>query len=71
MTDPMSKPRSFNPLRNIVVNLRATGPAAVICVWCISVAALGVFGEGSNASSALGILAAGGGMVLLALAQRT
>jgi hypothetical protein len=58
-------------LKNVVVNLRAKGPAAVLCVLVICITLLGVFGQGSTARFAIGVLA--GTLVFLgmALAQRT
>ena len=44
-------------LKNIAISLQATGPAAVIIAWIISVTALGLFGDGSLAKTALSILA--------------
>jgi hypothetical protein len=62
----------MNPfsLKNLSLNLQATGPAAVLICWCVSVAAVGIFGSGPTASTALGLLAAGGGMILIRLAGR-
>jgi len=57
-------------LKNIVVNLKATGPAAVLSVWVICVTLLGVFGSGEMASSAFGLLAFFGGAILVALANK-
>jgi hypothetical protein len=57
-------------LKNLSVNLKATGPAAVICVWCICVVILGIFGSGSLASTAMGLLTFAGGAILSALALR-
>jgi len=56
--------------KNIAVNLKATGPAAVMCVWVICVTLLGIFGSGPMASSAFGLLAFFGGAVLYALANK-
>ena len=58
-------------LKNIAINLQAKGPAAVIIVWIFCVTALGFFGDGSLAKSALSILAAAGGMILVALANKS
>lgn len=57
-------------LKNIAVNLKATGPAAVMCVWVIGVTLLGIFGSGPMASLALGILSFFGSAVLIALANK-
>jgi hypothetical protein len=47
-------------LKNLVVNLHAKGPAAIIVVWCLCVAAIGIFGSGYVATTALSLLAMGG-----------
>ena len=60
----------MNPFKNLVVNLHATGPAAVICVWLASVASVGLFGAGPLADRALNVLAIAGGMILLGLAAK-
>ena len=57
-------------LKNIAISLQATGPAAVIIAWIISVTALGLFGDGSLAKTALSILAVAGGVILIALANK-
>ncbi|MGJ5051846.1 hypothetical protein ACQR09_32625 [Bradyrhizobium oligotrophicum] len=53
-------------LRNLVINLKATGPAAVVAVWFICIALLGIFG-GPNSGLALGIISGGGILILTAL----
>ena len=58
-------------LRNLIVNLKATGSAAVICVWIIAVMLLGLYGNSTYSSSALSILTIAGGMILFTLAQNT
>lgn len=60
-----------NFLRNIAVNLRAKGPAAVLCTLIVCITLLGLYGTGEHSGSALGIL--GGALIFLgvALAQRT
>ena len=59
----------FSIFKNIALNLRATGPAAVMCVWVLSVAALGIFG-GAHADQALLVLEIFGLTVLGSLATR-
>lgn len=59
-----------NPFRNLVINLKAKGPAAVICVWIIGITALGLFGSSEIAKSALSILAVAGGLILVGLASK-
>jgi len=58
-------------LKNLSVNLRATGPAAVMCVWVICVTVLGTLGSGPMAERAMSLLAFFGGGVLVALAWRS
>lgn len=50
-------------IKNIVINLRATGLFAVLAIWCLSIAAIGIFGKGSLAYAALGILAGSGALI--------
>ncbi len=46
----------IDPFKNLQVNLRAAGPAAVLCVLFISIASVGVFGHGPIAEEALNLL---------------
>lgn len=57
-------------LKNIALNLKATGPAAVLIVWIICVTLLGLFGSGEMASKSFGLLAFFGGAVFFALASK-
>ena len=57
--------------KNLVVNLRAAGPAAIIGVWVICVAALGLFGSGETADKAMALLAFAGGGIMVSLALRS
>ena len=57
-------------LKNLAVNLKAAGPAAVLAIWVICVTLLGLFGSGEMASGAFGLLAFFGGAVLFALATK-
>lgn len=59
-----------NSLKNIAISLQANGPAAVIIFWIVGVTALGLFGDGPVAKSALSILAVAGGLILVALANK-
>ena len=56
-------------LRNIALNLKAIGPAAVSSIWCVAVAAVGIFG-GENGGAALSVLAAFGIIIAFTLTQR-
>ncbi len=57
----------INPFENLVVNLKATGPAAVLVAIVLSIAALGLFGSGELAKSAMSVLSYLGGGVLVAM----
>jgi hypothetical protein len=57
-------------LQNIAINLRATGPAAVLITWLLCITALGLFGSGSSTTGiALGGLFGIGITLIGALAQ--
>jgi hypothetical protein len=56
--------------KNIAVNLHAKGPAAVLISLVLSIAALGLWGEGELAEVALSILGFAFGMVGLSLANK-
>jgi hypothetical protein len=60
----------MNPFRNLALNLQATGPAAVLCVLLLSIAAVGVFGSDKLGPQALGLLAAALGVVATGLIAR-
>jgi hypothetical protein len=62
----------FNPFRNLVLNLQATGPAAVIGVLFICITTVGIFGNGALADKALTFLGicAGGLVFTYAAANR-
>ena len=57
-------------LKNIALNLQATGPSTVIIVWIICVTMLGLFGSGDMAGRSFGLLAFFGGAVLISLANK-
>jgi len=56
-------------LKNIKVNLTAKGPAAVLCVYILSLTALGIFEGGQHTGFVLGALVALGPVLMGALAQ--
>jgi len=56
--------------RNIVINLRAKGPAAILITWLLCFTALALFGTGSLAACALGFLSVFGFILLSALAHK-
>lgn len=60
----------INLLKGLSVDLKATGPTAVLIAWITAVTLLGIFGEGFIGGFALGILSAFAGMVLVRLAAR-
>jgi hypothetical protein len=57
-------------LSNIAVNLRATGPAAVLITWIACVTLLGLFGTGPLAKTAIGILSVVGGALVAVLGSQ-
>jgi hypothetical protein len=57
-------------LKNIVINLKATGPAAVFIAWIIGVTLRGLFGEGDVARIGLSVLSVGGALLVTALSKR-
>ena len=56
--------------KNLVINLQAKGPAAVLIALILSITALGLFGEGVAAGGALGILSGLGAMIVVGLTQK-
>lgn len=60
-----------NFLRNIAVNLRAKGPAAVLCTLTIRITVLGLFGTTDSARFAMAFLCGVFLVIGLTLAQRT
>jgi hypothetical protein len=56
-------------LKNLVVNLHAAGPAAVVCVWAICITVIAVLGSGGLAFFAIGILSSAGVTVITAMIQ--
>lgn len=58
-------------LKNIAVNLQATGPAAVVIAWMICITLLGLFGSGTTASMAIIILCITGSALITSLGQRS
>jgi len=57
-------------LKNISLNLRATGPAAVLIVWLVCITAVGLFGDCGLARAAFAALAIAGGVILMAFTQK-
>jgi hypothetical protein len=56
--------------KNIYLKLKATGPAAIICIVVIGVILLGLYGTGPMATSALGIHSTLGIMLTFLVRQR-
>ncbi|HTW36613.1 MAG TPA: hypothetical protein VMD53_18490 [Rhizomicrobium sp.] len=63
----------MDPFKNIIVNLNAPGrgPITVLIAWMFVVAALGIFGHGTIADYAMGLMGIAGGAILTTLAVRT
>ena len=61
---------SMDFLKNIAINLKATGPAAVIISWILSVSLVGILGHGEIASKALTVLEFVGPMLIIILGQK-
>lgn len=59
-----------NLLANVIVNLRAAGPAAVLAVWIICITLLGLFGEGPIAGRVITVLSVVGSFLAAALAMK-
>lgn len=57
-------------LKNVAINLRATGPAAVLVAWVLGVTALGIFGNAELGKQALSALSVVGGLLIVVLGQR-
>jgi len=64
----MLNPSEF--LKNFAINIRATGAAAVLCTWCLSVALVGVFGNGTASIYALSVLSLVGMPLVLSLGEK-
>jgi hypothetical protein len=59
----------MNFLNNFALNLRATGPAAVIIAWMVCVTLLGLFGTGTSVIMALSVLSIAGGFMFASLGK--
>lgn len=57
-------------LKNIAINLKATGPAAVIIAWILGVALVGVMGQGETATKALNALNIVGPLLIIVMGQK-
>ena len=57
-------------LSNLVVNLRATGPAAVLISWAVCITLLGIFGSPELGKSAINVLSVTGAVLVAALGSR-
>lgn len=56
--------------KNVAVNLKARGVAAVFCVWLICFSAVAIFAKGLISYLALGCLGAWGALMLASLDSR-
>lgn len=63
----MNERNGFNPLKNLIVNLSASGVSAVVGLWILGVTAVGIFGSGDIAARSLSLLAYAGGSLLITL----
>ena len=61
---------SLEYLKNFAVNIRATGPAAVLIALIAGITLLGLFGEGTNSTLALSVLTVISGAIAISLAQK-
>lgn len=57
-------------LKNISINLKATGASAVLITWLLCITALGLFGSGTLAMFVAGALASIGVILIGALSQK-
>ncbi|MGD0278080.1 MAG: hypothetical protein ABSC11_02110 [Smithella sp.] len=57
-------------LKNIAVNLTATGPASIIIVWVVCVTLLGIFGTGALAWFAMIVLNIAGAVIVVSLCEK-
>ena len=62
--------RDTDYFKNLTVNLRATGPCTVLIAWVMSMAALGIFGEGLLATQAMAVLSFLGVVILVTLGNK-
>lgn len=51
-------------LKNLIVNLSADGPVAALCIVALCITAVGIWGEGPLANTALAILTVVAGGIL-------
>jgi hypothetical protein len=66
----MEKGRMLDFLKNISINLKATGASAVLVTWLLCVTAIGLFGSGGLAMFVAGALAGFGAIFIGALGQK-
>ncbi len=57
-------------LKNISINLKATGASAVLITWLLCITAIGLFGSGTLANFVAGALISVGVILIGALAQK-
>lgn len=57
-------------LKNISINLKASGPAAVLISWVVGVTLLGILGEGEITSKAMSVLSVTGALLIAVLGHR-
>ena len=58
-------------LKNVSINLRATGPSAVLIAWILGITLLGIFGNKDIAILGITALMIFGGLLISVLGQKT
>jgi hypothetical protein len=66
----MMEKRHMDFLKNISINLKATGASAVLITWLLCITAIGLFGSGTLANFIAGGLISIGVILIGALAQK-
>jgi hypothetical protein len=60
----------INPLKNLAINIRAAGPAAVVIVLILATVTLGMWGKGELAGRAMSAMDAVGVALIVVLAAK-
>lgn len=61
----------MDPFRNLTLNLRASGTAAIVCMWLICVTLIALFGTTHLAERAMTLFAVAGGVILVGITVRS
>ena len=59
----------MNIFKNLLLNLKVSNNAAVLCVWLISISSVGIFGTTTYSGMALGVLLVAGLFIVMAIAM--